>query len=109
MGTSANIYIKTKYEKLKYHFSMDGGFHTTGINMLSKLNYQKDKFLGDFTEYDKANFEDKYQNYIYYIDFEKPSMRVFEMQNGKPINIYQEVIQILEDGRRDLIPLIEEE
>ncbi|MDQ7046613.1 MAG: hypothetical protein Q9M39_02980 [Sulfurovum sp.] len=65
MGTSANIYIKTKDETLKYNVSMDGGFSTLGIYMLGKLKYEKDRFLKEFSEDDMFNFDDKYQNYVY--------------------------------------------
>ena len=85
MGTSANIYIKTEKETLKYNVSKDGGFSTLGIYLLGKLHYQKDDFLQEFDENDMFDFEDKYQNYVYHIDFEKTSMSVFEVQNGDEI------------------------
>ena len=107
MGTSANIYIKTKKETLKYNVSKDGGFSTLGIYMLGKLNYQKDKFLQEFNENDMFDFEDNYQNYVYHMDFEKTSMSVFEVQNRDLININQRAITILENERRDLLDLIE--
>jgi len=109
MGTSANIYIKTEKETLKYNVSKDGGFRTLGIYMLGKLNYQKDKFLQEFDENDMFDFEDKYQNYVYHINFDKTSMSVFEVQNGNLININEEAITILENERRDLLDLIESE
>jgi hypothetical protein len=65
-------------------------------------------FLKEFTENDKFDFDDKYQNYVYHIDFEKTSMRVFEIQNREVVNIYKKVVEILEKKRRDLIYLVEE-
>ena len=107
MGTSANIYIKTEKETLKYNVSKDGGFSTLGIYLLGKLHYHKDNFLQEFDENDMFDFEDKYQDYVYHIDFEKTSMSVFEVQNGNLININDEAITILENERRDLLDLIE--
>ena len=31
MGTTANVYIETKNEKLKFSIFMDGGYETLGI------------------------------------------------------------------------------
>ena len=107
MGTSANVYIKTKDKNLKYNFSMDGGFSTLGINMLSDLNYKIDNFLEEFEEENQYDFDDKYQNYVYYIDLDKPSMKVFEVDKGEPIDISKEAFEFLKNQRRDLLHLIE--
>ena len=103
MGTSANIYIKTKDKIIKQSVFMDGGYRTLGCYIFDNLLYKKDKFIEIMTK-DMINqfVEDKYQEYVYKIDFEKSLVDVF--YNGKNIN--DEVLEYCKKERPDLIKVI---